>query len=193
MADPVRPEADDLKLRYMQSPHLSWAKFCEAEGLKYSWRDLYPTAAWVDEKKKIIIKAQGETLAASLFDRRFKWHKDVIHTLEEFPKLCDQVAILLAEQIDFMKKTQVKDRKVSELVTVAYATKGVVEAKYKALMIDKWSPKDAEDDSKPEEREADEISKGFHMKIRGMDEVSAQDIEKIMAKYLDKPETEDGD
>lgn len=194
MAHPVHPEAGDLKIRFMQSPHIVWSKFCEAEGLPYSWRDHYPTAAWVDEKKKIIAQKQGEALGAALFDRRFKWHNDVIHTLNEYPKLCDQVTNLLIDQINHIKKTDIEKRDVNQIVSLSYAAKGVTEAKYKSLLIDKWNVKEAEDDSKPDERQVDELSKGFHMVIKGMGEVSAKDVENIMAEFLDKPPvSKDGD
>lgn len=187
MADPVLPDADELKIRYMRSPLMLWDKFAESEGIPKVARQKFPIATWQDEKKRIIAQKEGESLAAAIFDRRFKWHKDVIHTLNEYPKLCDQVTNLLIDQINHIKTVNVEKRDVNQIVSLSYAAKGVTEAKYKSLLIDKWNVKDAEDDSKPEEREVDELTKGFHMKIKGKGEVSAKDIENMMAEYLDKP------
>lgn len=216
MADQVRPDAAEIKERYMKSPHIGWQKFCESEGLPYHYRNSYPVSDWVQEKKKAFVEKEGESLSSILFDHRFEWHKDVVKTLKEYPKLGDMITAQIARKMqyiaklsdeDFNKgKKQVKDKDGNvtqetvkpvspmDLHMMALAYKSATEAKHKSLLIATWSVKDAEDDSKPDERQVDELTKGFHMKIIGKGEVSAQDIENIMSEYLDKPPKEqDGD
>lgn len=186
------PEADDLKIRYMASPHIEWTKFCESEKLNPHSRAKYPVALWQDEKKKVIAQRECEEISTMLFDRRFKWNRDVLRTLNEYPASIDVMhAILNTRLRTYAKMVNDKDPKFeeisnTELRSLASGLKAVTEAKYKALMIDDITIKRVEDDSKPDEKDVSEAG-GLKFEVMGMGQLSTQAIQKMMDDYLDKP------
>ena len=201
-----------MKERFMKSPHIIWAKFAEAEGIPYHYRNNYPVGEWQNEKRKGIADRESDELTQMLFDRRYKWHRDVLHTLEQFPKIADQIILQLNRKLEHIrgmsaeefnygrpllkdkdgKVIQTKTRQVSlmDMHMLSLAYKAASEAKMKLLLIDNWNIRVAEDETKPVEKEATDSSKGMVIEVIGKGQMALTDIEKMMAEYLDKPPKE---
>lgn len=172
----------------MGSPHIEWTKFAESQGWNpQRSRSDYPVSQWVDEKKRIIARKQGEKLAEMLFSHEFKWHKQVLNTLHKYPASIDQLFELINKRVrDLAALDSIADVPTGELVMLTKALKNVTEAKYASLLIDRWSFELAEKQTATESPESSSKGGGFQIEIMGMGQVSMADIQQMMTEYLDQ-------
>lgn len=188
-------DKDALHAQFMASPHIDWTKFCESIGIPPGrTRSEFPVATWQDQKRKSLAIAEADKLAQMIFERRFKWHKDVLRTLNEYPESNDIVHNLLRARMneyiamiksDNEKGTQLfKQVKTSELATLQQAISGVTESKYKSLLLSDWTVKLAEAEA-DRGTEKDVTGTGMKFTVEGK-EMSLKDIEAAVSKYYEQ-------
>ena len=193
---------------YMESPFLDWTRFAESQG----WHPLqtrvrYPVATWQAKKKREYGLKQADTLQAELYERGFKWHTDVIKTLENYPKANDMMYRILLQRMSEINKAIIDDEKLgpltdnkgrettrfskyksSELLALSLAVKAVSESKYKSLLLNNWSAEIADKQTNVQEELDVTKGRGLKLVVKGHPEgISASDFQKMMDEYLDKP------
>lgn len=206
------PETDEVKIKYMASAHVDWYKFCEEVGLDPSNRNHYPYLHWRDEKRKILAQKQAEELSEMLFDRRFRWHKDVVKTLRDYPETSDIAHQLIRARLQTIvqslnddikkkpvfetnektgKKTKVRqtfaDTTSTELYTLASAIKQVTESKHRSLLLGDWSAKLAEAETQRESEKDVSEAPGITIEVIGKEGgLAPEDIEQMVRTYIDQ-------
>lgn len=197
-------DRDALEKEFMASEFIDWTRFCEGKGYDatYSRRSL-PVQTWQEKKRRIIAENEADKLSAILFERKFKWHNDVIKTLNEYPQSIDLMHTLVrAKQQEYAElwkdfvntpKDQRKKHpwsaiKSGELAMLAKAQKDCTDAKYKSLLLDKWTVEKADEATTPIELESQD-KKEFKFNVIGHpDGLAISDLQKMMDEYLDKPQ-----
>lgn len=193
---------DHVRHLYMSSEFIDWTRFAESQ----HWDPLFSrrqfkVASWQAEKRKAIAEKEAEILAATLFDYKWKWHKDVVKTLHEFPAANDTMLTLIRlKQNELLKLykefSEIKDEKLkarhpwnrvssSELNQLATALKQVTESKHKSLLLNNWSVQLAEDHSTIQEEGTTDKTLVFQLK--GQSEMTVQDVQRLLDEYIDKP------
>lgn len=135
---------DEMKLLYMDSPHLAWATFCQSIGVDaITMKSEYPSALWRAEKRRNIINAERERLKDMVVENMSGWIKDVQFTMQKYPQVADAALSIIAHKINSLKEIAEKKEmhKVdsSELSSLASAINTIVQAKHKALMITEFN------------------------------------------------------
>lgn len=206
-------DVDAMHLKFMASPHIEWTKFADSVGIDSARsRPNYPVATWQDEKRKVIAMREAETLAQMLFDRRFKWHKDVLKTLNDYPESNDIMHQLIKLKMqeyaqiarddqdkkpEFAEETlkngkvrkvkirrTYKDVTTAELSMLAQALKGVTEAKYKSLLLNDWNVKMASTEAE-RDTEKDVTGAGLQVTVDGK-EMGLKEIESMVSRYYEQ-------
>lgn len=205
-------DTEKAKQMYMASPHVEWAPFCQT----VNWpekgsRAIFPVKMWILEKKENIARVASETIMDSMFQEKFEWHKAVLRTMRDYPKMHDTLSFIintklneLAVQINEDIKAKdangnYKDEKykpkfrarISDLTSLAVALKTVTESRHKSLLLHDWSIKLAPQMDLPKVGELDEQGKaepqGFKLEVAGGNTLTAQDWERFFYQWVDKP------
>lgn len=210
--DLKKASPEHIRQLYMASDHVEWTPF--AKSMKWDpadSRDGLPVKDWIEQKRRILSQAQAEMLAEQVFQHRGRWHQDVLKTLTEYPEANDAMLGILKHRINGIIQTINADQnaakqaaslgaapplaafdkiKTSELVALCAAVKIATESKHKSLLINEWSFKVAESYTDPKQFEIEE-SKAKDVKwtvqILGAENATASDMEKLLAKWYDKP------
>ncbi len=160
-------DREAVKAAFMASPFLDWTRFAEEQGWEpHRTRLEFAVRSWQIEKRRIIVETQGDTLAALLIDRKNTWTREILSTMERYPKLADKASQILEAKMDQIARLYLeyqewlKDEKnkwttakngrrtrvmhpferlpASEITGITAAIKSLVDAKRAALMVDKW-------------------------------------------------------
>lgn len=150
-------DKEEVHRMYLSSQYLEFAEFARSQGWNATASQNYPVRSWVQEKRRILARREGETLAQTIFEHKGAWHTQVLKTLRDYPALVDNMAmILIAKQnhyIEMIKRDKevrnARDREISkvkagDLFALTSAIKMCTEAKHKSLMMDDWSVQIAE-------------------------------------------------
>lgn len=204
------PDPKEVKQMFMASSHIEWATFAQSMGWPIeSTRIQYPTKKWTEEKKEILAKQQAESLAELIFDHKAKWHKEVLNTLREYPRVSDSMLEILKARMNTYIKAIKEDElnsklpqterppskfdkvKTSELTSLAGALKIVTETKHRSLLIDGWSLKIAEQEGVGGVDGASQSggsSNDWTIEVMGHENVTADDMKKILSEWYEKPQ-----
>lgn len=200
-------DVDAMRLKFMESTHIEWTKFCESIGIEaHRSRQTYPVATWQDDKKKRIAMAEADKLGAMLFDRRFAWHKDVLTTLNIYPKIADQILVQIQRRLTHYSKMTdeefnmgKKGKKATktepgtpdimrvtelDLRNMAAAFKEITEAKHRSLLLNDWNVKQAQNETERDE-EKDVTGSQLKITVEGKD-LTLKEIEATMAEYYEQ-------
>lgn len=206
---------DMVKELFLKSEFVEWAPFCVSmKWNQNSTRLKYPVAMWVKEKKELMATIQAEEIGDAIFRHKPQWHKDVLKVLQDAPALAKNMEALIhyrQGQITRMINEDIKDQqqalndkreydeakesrflkhvKHSDLVSLAMATKSVIEARQKAVLINNWSVPVAEQFSRPETIMNEQQSKGFTVEIIGHEKgVTSAELQAWSLEYYDPPQ-----
>lgn len=216
--------ADTIRSLYMSSQQVEWGPFCTANGwnpvtLRAHWGS--QVTEWVKEKKRVLQQKHAEELAEMTFEQLHNWRKDVSKTLREFPLTTDLIhtiirakaneyAQMIARDEEAMKiyraqkaagkspnipRLEFAKVKTGALQCLAVATKVVVEAKHRSLLLSDLSVKAFSESVDPVDNSAEEGTKTtaengeWKLRIIGFEdkELSAKSIQGFIDQYLDKP------
>lgn len=142
-----------VKTWFFESPHFEWTPF--ADGLGWNpaiTRSQFPVKEWIEAKKSCFQAAALERISSAIFAREGAYHREVLKTLEDLPKLCDQISALLTLKTASLAAKFLADAdsvSVSDIGKLATAAKTLIEAKHRSLLIDKWQIEEAEDLVRP--------------------------------------------
>ena len=204
-------DKDQVRAWYMASEYIDWTRFAEAlQWDPHRSRLDYPVATWQEEKRRRLAETQGDLIRALVFERKFKWTKDIVATLDRYPRAIDnglslaeakmsQLADMYRDYQDYQKNENHplrKRRKVAlrhpweklSLTEMSMFMKGIkdlTEAKLKALMLDKWAV--SKFDVPSEELEPAEPKKGPILTVEGRGEASFDQLQRWFDHYHDKP------
>lgn len=203
-----------VKALFDASPYIDWTRFCEANGWDAHYiRREFPVAQWQKEKKERIAERESEILMATLFERRFKWHKDVVKTLEDYPPAIDMAMFLLrAKMSDYAesykeyqeakksgnlfykntrgqmirKKFVFEDLSPMDMKMISSAVKDVTDAKHRSLLLNSWSVDQANRIAEPQSEDDPAQLNPPVFRLAGGD-MKIEDIQKALDTWLDKP------
>jgi len=201
-------DVDAIKELFMGSPYLDWTRFAEAQGWhRGRARPNFPVKTWQDEKRKIIAEREADQLAGMMFDRRFKWHKDVIKTLDEYPKASDSMMFLLRGKMqewnEYLQEWAIAKKEkqprpkggwafekitANDMRTLSSAIKDITDSKYRSLLIHDWNITKMKDDSSIGDIDENQAAKGLVLKVMGGQEMTIAEIQKMMDQYIDEPQ-----
>lgn len=194
-------EQEALRQEYMESPCILWAEFARKKGIEPYPSSKNPCWQWQQAKKDSIATKEAEELAGAVFSQGFKWNKEVVKTLDDYPKTIDTLYELTKRRVSMMVDTanragkgdthamaEFKNIKTSEFQTLANTLETLTRAKHKSLMIDGWDVKLA----KQVLGEQADIVKDLEddkwtIEVIGKD-VQGKDIQRRMADWYDKPQ-----
>lgn len=206
-------DKEAIKAMYMASKFLNWTAFAEDQG----WDALLvrremPVKKWTLEKRDHLAAHQLEILSDLIHERKYKWTHEIIKTLDTYPEACDRALDLAKAKMNQMadmyndyitnfrnkpERMYYKNRRIyhpfeslppAQVGALLAGMKSVVDAKLKALMLDKWaiSKLDVPLDQVPDENgEVPGIGPMFT--IEGKTVVDGDDLQKWMGTYFDKP------
>lgn len=104
---PKKPDGTiDVELvreQFMASEFIDWTRFAEKQGWDpHRSRLDFPVRTWQDEKRRRLAEAQSDVIGNLIFERKFKWTRDIIDTLERYPKLIDKGSMLAEAKMNQM-------------------------------------------------------------------------------------------
>jgi len=186
-------EKDEVKLLFMASPFIKWVPFAESMGWNPARsRSDFPVNTWVDEKMKMLSDTASERLGDILFGHTSRWHSEVMQTLDSYPALVDKIKMIFDRKLEYISNQPPSAVSCRELAQMASTCKTLVEAAYKARLIDKWSFELAQshlDAFQPDKE--DSTTHGFSFLVKKPDgtagPVSVIEMQAMMARYLDQP------
>jgi hypothetical protein len=201
----------------MASKSIEWSPFARSMGWdpRERYFDQYNNdiSDWIKEKRSIIAREQAENIAEMVFNHRSNWHKEVLKTLDEYPKVTDVMMgivkqrmndIISVIQDDNNKKKMAQlngaeyessfseKYKTNELVALSNAIKILTESKHKSLLIGDWSLKVADTFTDPKQFQSDsekQTDQGWSISIRGQENVSNDQLQQMVMRWIDQPQT----
>lgn len=162
-------DVEAVKAMFMSCPYLDWTRFAEEQGWDpFRTRQDFPVRIWLKEKRDYLTSNQMDILSGMIHERKFKWTKAVIKTLDDYPEFIDmglniakaklsQIADMYRDYTDNFKDKpdkQFHKFKSGRVVRVLHpferlaggeigallaGMKAITDAKLKALMLDKWA------------------------------------------------------
>ncbi len=204
-----------VKDLYLASEFIDWVRFAEKQGWDpHRSRLNFPVRTWQDEKRKLISEKQTDVISALIFERKYKWTREIVDTLERYPKLIDKGSFLVEAKMQYLQELYVeyvswkksgnniitlkngKQKRVFHpwervsLMDMSYlmkALKEVTDAKLKSLMLDKWASKrlDLPDDDLNPEPEEKEIERGIT--VEGGKQLTYEQMQRWFDEFADKP------
>lgn len=190
------PKTYTTKNLYFESPHIEWLPFAEEMGWDATSSKIkYPVTEWVAEKKDKLAQAALERVSDVLFSQNGSYHREVLKTLCDLPKFCDQIQGLLKKKLDSLTleiATNNNSVSISDIQKLANATKSLIEAKHKALLIDRWEISHTEAFLKGnQEISTGSNSQDFMVEIIGENgqpvRKTSQDFVEMITSWYDKP------
>ncbi len=102
---PKRPDGqydkEAVEAMYMASKFLDWTRFAEDQGWDPHYtRRLFPMRTWQSKKRDIITESQSDTLASILHERKFKWSREILDTLDRYPGLIDKASMIMEAKMN---------------------------------------------------------------------------------------------
>lgn len=185
---------EQVEQMYMSSEFVYFRSFVESLGWdedRYLKKYEKKSKAWVNRKKKYLIKKQTDHLAELVFHAEGQWHKDVLKTIKEYPILLDEIKDTLKKIHNRIKDDP--DVKVGEMNCLVQATKTLIEAKKSSLMIDKYNISASNefietiDTSATKEENTTKWVIGIKSKVGDTDEIDAEELENKIRSWYDKP------
>ncbi len=207
----AKPSAETVKQLYMASTFIEWAPFAASLGWnEATTRREYPAAEWIADKRSVMARVQAENVAEAVFQHRGRWHSDVLKTLREYPEANDALMNILKKRMNDIIgvinddeknrvlyvqqglefRPQFPKIKSAELHSLASAIKTVTESKHRALLIDNWSFKQADDYSDPNqfnEMDKEMERQEWKMEVIGGEKMNNKDLGNLISKWYDKP------
>lgn len=201
---------------FMASPYLDWTRFCEEQGWDPHYtRRQFPVRSWQKEKRDKLAESQGDVIAGLIHERRFKWTRDILDTLDRYPHLIDvgsklaeakmhtlsemyqEYLIWKKEGKHIVKAKNGNEKRVyhpwekvslSEIHFMLKGLKEITDAKMKALMLDKWAMKrmDIPDAEMNPPDESGE-NKRASITIEGKKDITFEDMQSWFDQFADKP------
>lgn len=187
-----------VKAWYFQSPHVEWLPFAESMGWdSYATRNRFPVQEWIKEKKERMSQAALERLIDTLFNRESRYHQEILHTLDEMPKMCDRVLKLIDKKIDALD-SQLSRNPMSvnslELMRIASALKTIADAKNSSLFVDRWNFSGLESFITARSPQDQSDENGFVVRVLGKNGEaelkSAEELIRDIASWYDEPKSE---
>lgn len=196
-----------VKKQYMDSQFIEWASFCNSMGYSPTSQQV-PHRVWREEKRKKVVDLKNTEIKEKLFDHSTKWHLDILDTIHKYPeqidnlftvvraytqevskavyeqKQAEKLGIEVPESMKFYRKF-----KLSDIKALVDATHTITEAKYKALLLNNWSAKLAQDQVTDPEASKIEDNGPLTFEIKNKDgsTMSDKELTRHLAEYYDKP------
>ena len=204
-------ERDNVKELFMRSEFVEWSPFATAMKWEINaTRCKYPVRDWVKEKKERLAQEQAENISDAVFRHKPQWHNDVMKVLRDTTELTNQIEAVFKVRVNQIvqminRDVQAKQKALLEnkpysdatdsefyknismgqLEAMARATRVLVEAKQRSVLINNWSVNVAEEFARPETILQEPEAKGFTIEIIGNQKVSSDDLMNFRKKYYD--------
>lgn len=178
-----RLDREGIRGAFDASPYLEWTDYARHQNYNKSesYRKLKP-AKWVALKKERLINSARTRIQNFAISHREKWIDQVESTLQEYPKIIDNIMMLIANQMKMSTQVGGKPLSSNALVCLAGAARQCVEAKKSLLFLNSIVPKIEEEI--PGAEEAASPLPTINL-IGGP--VTLDEAKRIMGQYLDKP------
>jgi hypothetical protein len=90
-----------VKQQFMKSEFIDWTRFCEHNGWdNHITRPQFPVRTWQEEKKNKFAVEQSDTILSMMHERKFNWTKDILKTLDRYPKMIDMGASIMEAKMN---------------------------------------------------------------------------------------------
>jgi hypothetical protein len=198
------PPIKEVKQKYMEYQRLEWHLFAESIGIDpFDSRAEYPVIKWREEKMRMWGERRAEALAARMFEHGYKWHEDMLDTLENFPATAERLHFLIRTKVndimrDIPEGLDPKDKRkrlpkvtAHELRQLSSALRDVTESRMKALSAGEWSAEKAMLASASMMEEAKKQNDAFKLEIMGVGEMPLEEMKKYLTSFYDNPPKED--
>lgn len=197
----------EAKALYMESPYVEWVPFAKSR----LWdpiesKKFFSPSLWIIEKRKRVKREKVETLAESVFHHQTQWHEDVLKSLRELPEFNEQAIRIVKVKMnqliheinhdDELRKAgaakahvprKFEKRGIDDMVALASAVSMLTASKQKALLMNDWSSKIAEQLalSMPEDEEQSNNTAKTIYKVKGADDYTPKQLQESLASWYD--------
>lgn len=206
----IRPSVDSVKQLYMASEHFELSAFFDSVNFDTEMRNIvrkeYPSQMWVKQKKDEFARAEAEKISDAVFSYKGEWHREVLKTLRDYPKVNDAMLKILMYRINEYirminedqeaaqggrKKRKSEFSKVGnkDLLSLVNAVQILTASKHKSLLVNDWSFKTA--DSFIELLDvSDDVTKNtraWNIELLGGENLTGKELQALTSKWYDKP------